>query len=82
MVLIFHNKADAEAANLEASEKEALPTVTNGTQKVSLVQKHPNKHLYALDLSLYSGREWLQEVKSKADEVVEELSDNWFEEEI
>lgn len=80
MVLIFYNKSDAEAANLEASEKESLPTVTNGTQKVALVQKHPNKDLYALDLSLYSGREWLQEVKSKADEVVSELPKDWFEE--
>jgi hypothetical protein len=78
MVLIFHNKADAQAANLEASEKEALPTVTKRTKQVSLVQKAPHKSFYVLDLSLFSDRWWLPDIKSKADEVVEEVPDDWF----
>jgi len=78
--LIFRDKTVAESAIQDANKAEGLGK--NGTDNLFSIQWHPDKadsRVAVYVPEIFQNRSWYSEFKSKADEVVEELSDNWFE---
>jgi len=81
MVLIFKQRTDAEIAIQEANDVEGL--VKNGTYNLFTIQDHPDSEVSRVAVNvpeIFQNRSWYSDFKSKADEVVEELTDDWFEE--
>lgn len=80
MVLLFNAKTDSESAAQKANEKAGLPSSSGKTtEAVSIVEKHTGDR-WAIDVYQYEDRKWISDIKDLADEVVSELSDDWFEE--
>lgn len=79
--LIFNNQSIAKNAIQDANSAEGL--AKNGTNNLFTIQEHPEKKdskvaVYVPDI--FKNRSWYPDFKDKADEVVEKLSDDWFEE--
>lgn len=79
MYLIFYNKEKAEEAVSLINQKEGL-TKDNRTKTMTSILGHPNKEKYAVPVSHLTHRSYLSELF--AQERVEELSEDWFEEEV
>jgi thymidine kinase len=79
MILIFKSKTDAENAAKNIDDKAGLPSSSGKTtEAVSIIEKYTGDR-WAIDVFQFQDRGWISEIKELADEVVSELSEDWFE---
>jgi hypothetical protein len=77
--LIFSDKTVAESAIQDANKAKGL--AKNGTNNLFSIQEHPDKDEGRVAVyvpEIFKNRSWYSEFESKADEVVSELSKDWF----
>jgi hypothetical protein len=80
--LIFKDNTVAENAIQDANQSEALEI--NGTNNLFSIHGHPDSEDSRVAVyvpKVFTNRSWYPEFESKADEVVEELGEDWFDEE-
>jgi hypothetical protein len=82
MVLLFNTKSDAHSAAQKINEKAGLPSSSGNTTDAVSIIENDNNDKWAIDVYQYDDREWISDIKELADEVVSELSKDWFGEEI
>lgn len=80
MYLIYYNKEKAEEVISQIDAKEGVPKFQEGTQTMCRSISHPDQDKYALPVSHLTHRSYLSELF--AQERVEELTEDWFKEEI
>lgn len=79
-ILIFATTDSAREAHNFACQAERLEK--NGTKSLFAINEHPHEsdsRAYIWVPEPFTNRSWYSEFESKADDVVSELSEDWFE---
>jgi len=77
---MYYNQEKADKIVAEINQREGVPKTAGNTAKLASVRTHPNKEKYAISVGHLTHREYIDELF--AQERVEELSEDWFEDEI
>lgn len=78
MYLIYYNKKKAKEIAAEINKKEGVPKSRCNTKTLASVTAHPNKDKYAIQVRHLLHRAYIEDLF--AQERIEELTDDWFEE--
>lgn len=81
MYIIFNSLQAAQDAHGWAKDKCGVPA--KKTNDLVDIINHPSKNKAAIFIrGFISEKSWYREFEAKGDEVVSELSDDWFEDEV